>query len=65
MNETNKDREKHNKLLPSYFYEENGCKVMTEEFHKQRGFCCGNGCRHCCYWPRHTKGATIIKTENE
>ncbi|CAG8622532.1 23334_t:CDS:2 [Dentiscutata erythropus] len=23
--------------------------VMTELFHKQRGYCCGNNCRHCPY----------------
>lgn len=24
-----------------------GYTVFTEEFHKKRGKCCGNGCRHC------------------
>lgn len=23
--------------------------VLTEEYHKARGYCCGNGCRHCPY----------------
>ena len=23
--------------------------VFTEKYHLQRGFCCGNGCRHCPY----------------
>ncbi|MCG9881787.1 MAG: DUF5522 domain-containing protein [Bacteroidia bacterium] len=23
--------------------------VFTEAFHLQRGYCCGNGCRHCPY----------------
>ena len=31
------------------FYEEDGKVVFTEEYHKKRGYCCGNGCRHCAY----------------
>lgn len=31
------------------FYFENGFMVFTEAFHKKRGYCCGNGCRHCPY----------------
>lgn len=31
------------------FYYENGLMVLTEKFHKDRGHCCGNGCRHCPY----------------
>ncbi len=50
-------------LLPSDFYMENGRKVMTEQFHIRRGFCCGNGCRHCCFLPEHTKGTTTLKFE--
>ena len=29
------------------FYIENGLYVFTEKFLKERGYCCGNGCRHC------------------
>jgi len=29
------------------FYFENGFLVMTEKFHKKRGYCCGSKCRHC------------------
>jgi len=29
------------------FYFENGFLVMTEAYHKKRGYCCGSGCRHC------------------
>jgi hypothetical protein len=21
--------------------------VLTESYHRERGYCCGNGCRHC------------------
>jgi hypothetical protein len=31
------------------YYMENGLMVFTAQFHRRRGFCCGNGCRHCPY----------------
>jgi hypothetical protein len=31
------------------YYFENGLMVLTEHFLKKRGYCCGNGCRHCPY----------------
>jgi hypothetical protein len=37
------------KLLPTDFYWEDGRMVMTESYHKRRGYCCGNSCRHCPY----------------
>lgn len=52
---------KPKKLDPSYFYEENGRKVMTEAYHISRGYCCGNRCRHCPYEPVYVKGTTTIK----
>lgn len=54
-------REFGNKLLPTDFYWENGYRVMTEAYHKRRGSCCGNGCRHCPYDPKHVTGNTAIK----
>ena len=36
-------------LDPEDFYFENGLMVLTERYHLKRGFCCGNGCRHCPY----------------
>jgi hypothetical protein len=30
-----------------YYYNENGLMVLTEAYHKERGYCCGNGCLHC------------------
>ena len=50
-----------NKLLPTDFYYENGYRVMTESYHRRRGSCCGNGCRHCPYIPSHKKGNTTLK----
>lgn len=31
------------------FYMDNGLMVLTAHFLKNRGYCCGNGCRHCPY----------------
>jgi hypothetical protein len=36
-------------LDPADYYFENGLMVMTEQYHRKRGFCCGNACRHCPY----------------
>lgn len=33
------------------YYFENGLMVLTAHFLKNRGYCCGNGCRHCPYPP--------------
>jgi hypothetical protein len=30
-----------------FYFDESGLIVMTEKYHLERGFCCGNGCRHC------------------
>ena len=54
-----------NKFPPSYYYMEGERVIFTEEFHINRGMCCGNGCRHCVFIPRHTKNATIIKRDND
>lgn len=38
-----------------HYYLENGKVVFTEQYHINRGFCCGNKCRHCPYEPKHIK----------
>lgn len=30
-----------------YYLNEEGLMVLTEKYHQDRGYCCGNGCRHC------------------
>lgn len=30
-----------------FYYNENNYIVFTKTFHLKRGYCCGNGCRHC------------------
>ena len=32
-----------------FYYNENGFLVFTEAYHLKKGYCCGNGCRHCPY----------------
>ena len=40
---------KHKDNNEDYYFDENGLLVMTEAYHRKRGFCCGNKCRHCPY----------------
>ena len=32
-----------------FYYNEQSFIVLTELYHLQKGYCCGNGCRHCPY----------------
>jgi hypothetical protein len=32
-----------------FYYNEDGNMVLTAAYHLKKGFCCGNGCRHCPY----------------
>jgi hypothetical protein len=43
-----------------HYYLDNGKVVFTELYHKQRGACCGNGCLHCPFIPKHQKGNTML-----
>lgn len=43
------------------FYIENGLYVFTAAHHLRRGWCCGRGCRHCPYEPRHQEGNTQVR----
>lgn len=42
------------------YYFEKGLMVMTARYHLKRGYCCGSGCRHCPFDPRHHAGATAV-----
>ncbi len=50
------------------FYYENGLMVLTETYHLDKGFCCGNGCRHCPYdhinVPEPARSILIAAKEN-
>ncbi len=41
------------------YYLERGFLVFTAAYLRRRGFCCGNGCRHCPYWPPHGRGREL------
>jgi Family of unknown function (DUF5522) len=30
-----------------FYFNEQGFMVLTEKYHLEKGYCCGNGCRHC------------------
>ncbi len=30
-----------------YYINEDGYVVLTEKYHLERGYCCGNACKHC------------------
>lgn len=32
-----------------FYINEQGFVVLTEKYHLDKGFCCGNGCKHCPY----------------
>ena len=32
-----------------YYINEDGYVVLTEQYHLECGYCCGNGCLHCPY----------------
>ena len=32
-----------------FYFSEQGLIVLTEKYHLEKGFCCGNGCTHCPY----------------
>ena len=32
-----------------FYFNNEGLMVLTEKYHLEKGFCCGNGCLHCPY----------------
>lgn len=38
------------------YYFDSGLMVLTKKFLLDRGYCCGNGCRHCPYYGDDAKG---------
>ena len=32
-----------------FYYNSEGYIVLTETYHLERGYCCGNRCKHCPY----------------
>ena len=46
-----------------HYYMEGERIVFTSVFHIERGQCCGNGCKHCPYEPKHKKGNVVVAKE--
>ncbi|MCL9980914.1 MAG: DUF5522 domain-containing protein [Bacteroidia bacterium] len=45
------------------YYWENGFCVFTERFLAKKKQCCGSGCRHCPYLPKHGAGSLTLDPE--
>lgn len=52
-------------ILGEDYYMEASLMVMTAAFHRKRGACCGNKCRHCPFMPKHQEGTTSIAGADE
>ncbi len=55
------DSEKEYRTETDNYYWENGFVVFKESFLIKKGSCCGSGCRHCPYEPKHHVGAVKIR----
>ncbi len=49
-----------------YYFSEEGLLVFTEQYLREKGYCCGNGCRHCPFELEDNPepGEKELKTEN-
>ena len=43
-----------------YYINDHGKKVFTESYHLRRGWCCGSGCKHCVFEPKHERGSKNV-----
>ncbi|MGL6072720.1 MAG: DUF5522 domain-containing protein [Fimbriiglobus sp.] len=58
-------RPKHPLVEGRDYYIENGRWVFTETFHRERGYCCESGCRHCPYgFKKPPVASDIVDSEN-
>lgn len=48
-----------------HYYLEEDKVIFTEKYHTQRGYCCGNKCRHCPYEPIYEVGNTKLQQQWE
>ncbi len=46
-----------------FYLSKEGYRVMTESYLVKRGYCCSNGCRHCPYDPKATKGNRNLRPD--
>jgi biotin synthase-like enzyme len=49
-----------NTTSDDFYFDKNGNVVYTEKYLSERGYCCGNKCKHCPYKPKYKKGNTKI-----
>lgn len=61
MSQENKSEPKFKEGL--HYYIEDGYRVFTELYHRERGHCCGNGCRCCCYSPKYQRNNKNLKKD--
>jgi hypothetical protein len=50
-----------------YYFNEEGKMVLTEHYLLNRGYCCGNGCKHCPYQYENVpepKRTQLLKAQN-
>ena len=51
------------------YFNGNGLIVFTEKYLLERGYCCGNGCRHCPYdyknVPEPKRSKLLLQRKNE
>ncbi|HYP51964.1 MAG TPA: DUF5522 domain-containing protein [Pyrinomonadaceae bacterium] len=47
------------------YYREGAAVVFTARYLLRRGYCCGNGCRHCPYDDADGEGAASDETGKE
>lgn len=50
-------------MKSDHYYFDGDRVIFTSAFHIERGSCCGNGCRHCPYEPRATRGNIILQPQ--
>jgi hypothetical protein len=63
MHSEDSDKDDTTSAKPPDWYFEHGLVVYTAAYHLKRGFCCGSGCRHCPFEPRHIEGNTKVRVE--
>ena len=39
-------------------------RVLTADFLRRRGFCCGSHCTNCPYWPKYLRDNTVLQEDN-
>jgi hypothetical protein len=50
-----------------YYFNEEGKMVLTAHYLLNRGYCCGNGCKHCPYQYENVpelKKTELLKAKN-